>query len=406
MGRSLRSTRSGTGPVYQRRDDVPLGPLADAPARPGVRSSDQPPVGGGVGVRLFRRQDRLQRGQTQSKPLTTSKKKIGIASGLRRAAFGAVRRTQSRRPSRARRNCPTSPTTAARPRPHERSPPTWCAIRTGRAPCVRPGGPGCRSASRCRARDGPASSRPSGPVEQVNCRPLTAFTSRRMPPRRNRRGPVLQPSLADDPLRDTGRGHLRWGRVHRLRVVPLLESRDGPETDDTSCVVLQGFQVAGVSPNTESTVELASCRLSPWGPGLCREGQPPAVRPRHGGTEQFTPAGEDITPLAAQMNVLDVMLKQNVLETYPDPDVKIFRSRRVCRRRWIRPARSRRNKGGAVGADRLKHRFLCSPHSSRRHPFTKRYEGLRPLLLPRCFRGWLERKRRPGGRRLGVWKRV
>ena len=33
----------------------------------------------------------------------------------------------------------------------------------------------------------------------------------------------------------------------------------------------------------------------------------------------------------------------------------------------------------------------------RRHRFTKRYEGLRPLLLPQCFHGQRKRKRRPGG---------
>ena len=32
-------------------------------------------------------------------------------------------------------------------------------------------------------------------------------------------------------------------------------------------------------------------------------------------------------------------------------------------------------------------------------------EGLRPLLLPQCFHGCWKRKRRPGGRRLSVWKR-
>lgn len=36
---------------------------------------------------------------------------------------------------------------------------------------------------------------------------------------------------------------------------------------------------------------------------------------------------------------------------------------------------------------------------------SKRYEGLRPLLLPQCFHGWWKRKRRPWGRRLSVWKR-
>ena len=34
--------------------------------------------------------------------------------------------------------------------------------------------------------------------------------------------------------------------------------------------------------------------------------------------------------------------------------------------------------------------------------FSKRYEGLRPLLLPQCFHGCWKRKRRPGGRRLSV----
>ena len=33
------------------------------------------------------------------------------------------------------------------------------------------------------------------------------------------------------------------------------------------------------------------------------------------------------------------------------------------------------------------------------------YEGLRPFLLPQCFHGWFKRKRRPGGRRISVWKR-
>jgi hypothetical protein len=63
---------------------------------------------------------------------------------------------------------------------------------------------------------------------------------------------------------------------------------------------------------------------------------------------------------------------------------------------------------GRTPIDALKDWHRDKPNLFRKRPYnhsgcdTQRYEGLRPLLLPQCFHGFWNRKRRPGGRRISA----